>query len=94
MMRSEMKKERNLDEETADKVENIIKSISMPAAMWPKVEARVNEDPELDFSKYVRRLIRRDVGTEPSSDVITGDVVIDGRGLKAVMARGKKGRAA
>jgi hypothetical protein len=29
--------------------------------MWPTVEARVNADPELDFSKYVRRLIRRDV---------------------------------
>jgi hypothetical protein len=61
MMRSEMKKERQPVEVKTEKVENITKSISMPASMWPTVEARVNADPELDFSKYVRRLIRRDV---------------------------------
>ena len=61
MMRSEMKNARKPAEEKAAKPENITKSISMPAAMWPRVEARVQSEPDLDFSKYVRRLIRRDV---------------------------------
>lgn len=61
MMRSEMKKARKPAEEKATKADYITKSISMPAAMWPRVEARVQSEPDLDFSKYVRRLIRRDV---------------------------------
>lgn len=61
MMRSEMKKARKPVEPKAEKVANITKSISMPAAMWPRVEARVQSEPDLDFSKYVRRLIRNDV---------------------------------
>lgn len=58
-MRSEMKKARKPVELKSEKV--ITKSVSMPKDLWPQVEARVNSDPELDFSKYVRRLIRRDV---------------------------------
>lgn len=57
-MSSEMKNARTPVEETPA---NITKCVSMPKDMWSAVEARVNADPELDFSKYVRRLIRRDV---------------------------------
>lgn len=47
------------------KGDNLTKSVSMPTGMWPRVESRVQalkvSEPDLDFSKYVRRLIRRDV---------------------------------
>lgn len=61
MMRSEMKKARKPVDLKSEKAASITKSVSMPKELWPQVEARVNSDPELDFSKYVRRLIRRDV---------------------------------
>lgn len=43
------------------KGENVTKSVSMPREMWPQIEARLSQDEELDFSKYVRQLIRRDI---------------------------------
>jgi len=39
----------------------ITKSVSMPTDLWLRIEARLATDPELDFSGYVRRLIRKDV---------------------------------
>lgn len=33
----------------------------MPPEMWREVLAYIGADPELDFSKYVRRLIRADL---------------------------------
>lgn len=61
MMRSEMKNARKPKEKTSAVQPNTTKSISMPLGMWQRVESRLAADPELDFSKYVRRLIRRDV---------------------------------
>lgn len=43
------------------KGDNVTKSISMPSAMWPRVQARIDQHAEMDFSKYVRQLIRRDL---------------------------------
>ena len=65
-MRIEMKTARK--PKSNSKGENATKSISMPIALWLGVESRVEalkeSDPDLDFSKYVRRLIRRDVETQ------------------------------
>lgn len=39
-------------------------SISMPPELWGKVKGRLAKDPELDFSKYVRRLLRQDLESQ------------------------------
>lgn len=39
----------------------ITKSVAMPGELWAKVEARLQQDPENDFSKYIRRLVRADI---------------------------------
>ena len=41
---------------------NVTKSVSLPSDMARAVDQRIATDPELDWSKYVRRLIREDVG--------------------------------
>ena len=48
------------------KGDNITKSVSMPTEMWPRVEERLRAEEELDFSKYVRRLVRRDIAATAS----------------------------
>lgn len=39
----------------------IPKTISLPKSLLLEVEQILDGDPELDFSKYVRRLIRADL---------------------------------
>ena len=41
----------------------ITKSVAMPSDLWSKVEARLQQDPENDFSKYIRRLVRADINS-------------------------------
>jgi hypothetical protein len=41
--------------------ETVTKSISMPPELFREADAVVKGDPELDWSKYVRRLIRKDL---------------------------------
>lgn len=43
--------------------ESVCKSVSMPREMWPAVEQRIAQEPDLDFSKLVRRLLRADLAT-------------------------------
>lgn len=59
-MRGEMKTARKQSKGNP-KGDNVTKTISMPAEMWPRVAARMSADVEMDFSKYVRKLIRRDL---------------------------------
>lgn len=33
----------------------------MPPTLWDRVEKKIDADPEADFSKYVRGLIRADL---------------------------------
>ena len=40
---------------------NVSKTVSMPAEMFRDADLLVQADPELDWSKYVRRLIRQDL---------------------------------
>jgi hypothetical protein len=41
----------------------ITKSVAMPSDLLTKVEARLRQDPENDFSKYIRRLVRADINS-------------------------------
>jgi hypothetical protein len=58
-MRTEMKNARKQNGNA--KGNNITRSVSMPNEMWPRIEARLRENEEMDFSKYIRSLIRRDL---------------------------------
>lgn len=40
---------------------SVTKSVSMPPTLWDRVEKKIDADPEADFSKYVRGLIRADL---------------------------------
>lgn len=40
---------------------SVTKSVSMPPEFWDRVALRLNGEEELDFSKYVRQLIRADI---------------------------------
>lgn len=42
-------------------IRSVTKSISLPNDLWQRVEIKLACDPELDFSTYVRRLMRVDV---------------------------------
>lgn len=57
-IRSMMKRAQRM---TQRKKGNPTKSVSMPVELWARVERRLEADPELDFSVYVRRLIRADL---------------------------------
>ncbi len=39
----------------------VLKTISMPEDLYQKIEEKISRDPELDFSKYIRLLVRRDI---------------------------------
>lgn len=39
----------------------ICKTVSLPSTLFKCAEKIVKSDPELDFSKYVRKLIRADL---------------------------------
>lgn len=39
----------------------VIKSVSLPAALARQIEERHGSDPEFGISRYIRRLIRRDL---------------------------------
>ena len=55
-----MKQKTRRDATKADRT--IVKTISLPADLYRQVERkRLQRDPELDFSKYVRALLRRDL---------------------------------
>jgi len=43
---------------------SICKSVSMPPAMWASVEQRIAQEPDLDFSKLIRRLLRADLAVQ------------------------------
>jgi hypothetical protein len=42
---------------------SVCKSVSMPPEMWQAVEQRIAQEPDLDFSKLVRRLFRAHLAT-------------------------------
>jgi len=46
------------------KAENVTKTISLPGDLAGEADRKVALDPELDFSKYVRGLIRRDLAAD------------------------------
>lgn len=48
-------------EERSPAPKGVTKSVSMPPEFWKLIEARLATDPELDFSSYVRRLMRKDL---------------------------------
>lgn len=54
---------RAMDGEKKKTKAQITKSVAMPGELWAKVEARLQQDPENDFSKYIRRLVRADINT-------------------------------
>ena len=58
-MRSEMK--RAMDGPKKQAKAQVTKSVAMPSELWIKLEARLRQDPENDFSKYIRRLVRADI---------------------------------
>ncbi len=41
------------------------KTISIPRDLLAWAQAKIKADPDLDFSKYVKRLIRADIATPP-----------------------------
>jgi metal-responsive CopG/Arc/MetJ family transcriptional regulator len=47
------------------KKELITKSISMPSELFLAADERVKAEQELDWSKYVRGLIRKDLAEHP-----------------------------
>jgi len=61
-MRSDMKKDKGATSANG-KTKPIIKSVAMPSDMWASVKVRLQEDPENDFSKYIRRLVRADINS-------------------------------
>lgn len=60
-MRSNMK--RATDSGGKKAKTQITKSVAMPGELWAKVQARLQQDPENDFSKYIRRLVRADINS-------------------------------
>ena len=47
----------------------VTKSVSMPAELFQQANAKIEGDEELDWSKYVRRLIRQDLSQPESKEV-------------------------
>jgi hypothetical protein len=41
--------------------ETVIKTVSIPEDLYVRAEEKISRDPELDFSKYIRVLLRRDL---------------------------------
>ena len=41
--------------------ENVTVSVSMPRELAARVKTRIQREPDLDFSKYARRLMREDL---------------------------------
>jgi len=46
----------------------VTKSVSMPHELFEQADAKVKSDQELDWSKYVRRLIRNDLAAIPDGN--------------------------
>jgi len=49
---------------------SVTKSISMPRDLWDRIKAKLETDPELDFSTYARRLMRVDTQCRENSDLV------------------------
>ena len=45
----------------------VVKTVSMPMEMYQGADQIVQADPELDWSKYIRRLIREDLARAKAS---------------------------
>ena len=43
---------------------SITKSVSLPADVVAAAQQKISQEPDLDWSKYVRRLIRQDIATD------------------------------
>lgn len=47
----------------------VTKSVSLPKELAKRANMRVKSDPELDWSKYVRRLVREDLAKQPKLEI-------------------------
>jgi len=47
----------------------VCKTISLPKDLADQAENAFANDPEMDFSKYIRALVRRDLQTAPAASL-------------------------
>lgn len=55
---------KNRVKKSRDSGKIVTKSVSLPHDLFVAAEGKWKADPELDFSKYVRRLVRADLALE------------------------------
>ena len=54
----------NSEIELKSKSKSVVKGVSLPSDLAELAQKKIAGDAELDFSKYVRRLIRADLASE------------------------------